>query len=257
MADRGAVTAVVARLAAEDLAEEDLARVVCEACVAGLDVDGAAISVLPTEPSRRTLWATDETALALEDLQFTLNEGVCLEAATSGVPVAVPDLTEAARLARWPVFGVEVSARTPARALYALPLQWGAVTIGVLDLYRLRAGDFTTAQWRDLLGVAQTTSMLLLSRRTRPRPPGPADDVAGAVGNGRGHPGNGVDGLSDGVFGNPEIHQAVGMVLAQLGIGPEEALTRMRARAFIEQRMLIDVAHDVVARRVVFTEEIG
>lgn len=71
-----------------------------------------------------------------------------------------------------------------------------------------------------------------------------------------GHRGHGPDtAMGDGVFGRPEIHQAVGMVLVQLGIGPEEALTRMRARAFAEQRMLVDVARDVVERRLVFTEE--
>jgi hypothetical protein len=46
-------------------------------------------------------------------------------------------------------------------------------------------------------------------------------------------------------------------VLAQLGIGPEEASARMRARASREQRLLTGVARDVVARRSVFTEETG
>lgn len=48
--------------------------------------------------------------------------------------------------------------------------------------------------------------------------------------------------------------QIVGMVLAQLGIGPAEASARMRALAFVERQMLLDVAHDVVERRSVFTE---
>ena len=44
------------------------------------------------------------------------------------------------------------------------------------------------------------------------------------------------------------------MVLVQLGISAEEALARLRAHAFVEQRLLIDVARDVVARRLVFTD---
>jgi hypothetical protein len=284
VAERGAVTGRIAKLVAEDLDEEALARMVCQACVDDLDVDGAAISVLPTEPSRRTLWATDETSLALEDLQFTLNEGVCVEAATSGVPVLVSDLARTTGHSRWPVFAAEVAERTPAKALYALPLHWGAVTIGVLDLYRLRAGEFSTVQWQDLLGVAEVAALLLLRLRTRPGSARAAAEVlgdgarhddllgtAGVDGDGRGnsghrradtahrHDNDGQDGrdeaLSDGVFGRPEIHQAVGMVLVQLGIGPEEALARMRAWAYFEQRMLIDVARDVVERRLVFTEE--
>jgi hypothetical protein len=52
-----------------------------------------------------------------------------------------------------------------------------------------------------------------------------------------------------------EIHQATGIVLAQLGVSAPQALARMRGHAFVEQRLLIDVARDVVSRRLQFTEE--
>ena len=51
------------------------------------------------------------------------------------------------------------------------------------------------------------------------------------------------------------IHQATGIVLAQLGVSAAQALARMRGYAFVEQRLLIDVARDVVSRRVQFTEQ--
>jgi hypothetical protein len=38
---------------------------------------------LTTSPGRQTLAVTDQTAELLEDLQFTLNEGACREAATT------------------------------------------------------------------------------------------------------------------------------------------------------------------------------
>jgi hypothetical protein len=44
---------------------------------------------------------------------------------------------------------------------------------------------------------------------------------------------------------------------AQLGIGAAEALARMRAHAFVEQRLLIDVARDVVLRQLRFTENMS
>jgi len=49
------------------------------------------------------------------------------------------------------------------------------------------------------------------------------------------------------------IHQATGMVLAQLDISATEALARMRAHAFAEHRMLIEVANDVLSRQLRFT----
>jgi hypothetical protein len=45
------------------------------------------------------------------------------------------------------------------------------------------------------------------------------------------------------------------MVLAQLGVSATDALARMRAYAFVEQRLLSDVAHDVVSRRLRFTQD--
>ena len=44
------------------------------------------------------------------------------------------------------------------------------------------------------------------------------------------------------------VHQATGMVAAQMGIAVGEALLRLRAHAIGNDRRLADVASDVVAR---------
>ena len=41
----------------------------------------------------------------------------------------------------------------------------------------------------------------------------------------------------------------------QLDLSTARALARMRAHAFVHNRLLIQVAHDVVARRLVFTQD--
>jgi hypothetical protein len=46
-----------------------------------------------------------------------------------------------------------------------------------------------------------------------------------------------------------ELFQAQGMVMMQLGVSIGEALVRIRAYAFAENRRLDDVAHDIVQRR--------
>ena len=45
------------------------------------------------------------------------------------------------------------------------------------------------------------------------------------------------------------------MVVAQLQISATIALARLRAHAFVHQRLLIDVCRDVVARRLVFAQD--
>ncbi|MCW0213571.1 MAG: GAF and ANTAR domain-containing protein [Pseudonocardia sp.] len=252
MRERGRVTDDLVGLVGVAVGDRELARRVCEACVDGLDIDGAGMSLFTTRESRQTLWATDEVAMVLEDLQLTLNEGPCIEAATRGLPVSVPDLHHSVETTRWPVFAGEVAERTDAVALFAIPMRFGATVVGVLDFYRTTAGALGAVQWRDALAAAETAALLLLGQRTRP-----SDLVPGSDGEEQART---TDGHDDGWFSSalsarPEIHQATGMVLAQLGIGPEEALARMRAHAFTERRLLIDVAGDVVARRLRFTEE--
>jgi GAF domain-containing protein/ANTAR domain-containing protein len=236
VAELGAVTRVVLGLVQDGSDEKVLAGRICRACVDGLDVDGAAISLLTASESRETLWATDPIAERLEELQFTLNEGACMEAAKSGNPVLVGDLRHSTDTAQWPLFAAAVIEGTGVGAVFALPLQWGAVNLGVLDMYRLRPGPMADAELRDALSAADTAALMLLGRRTDP-----GDGLGGWLDHGLGH--------------RAEVHQATGMVLVQLSLSPADALARMRAYAFVHQRLLVDVARDVVARRLVFTED--
>jgi hypothetical protein len=230
--------------------DRSLAERICRACIAGLDVDGAAISVLTASVARETLWASDPIAELLEDLQFGLNEGACMQAAQTGSPVLVPDLGEGTEVARWPMFAAAVLEQSPVRALFALPLQWGVTNLGVLDLYRATPGGLSQAQWRDALSAADIGAMMML--RVRTEPDGAIDMAIDSH--------DGVDGAwLDASFGlrRAEIHQATGMVLVQLGVSATDALTRMRGYAFSHQRLLLEVAQDVVNRRLVFTREMG
>ena len=235
MAEPGAVTRALLAIARAGADDRALAMRICRACVDGLGVDGAAISLLTTSAARQTLAATDEIAELLEDLQFTLNEGACVEAATTGRPVLVPDLRRGSEVAQWPVFAAAVMERSPVRALFALPLQWGAVNLGVLDLYRLTARGLDDEQLQDALSSADTAALMMLGLRTDP-------DHGGA------------GWLDHAVAHRAEVHQATGMVSIQLDISAPEALARMRAHAFVHDRLLNDVARDVVARRLAFTE---
>jgi hypothetical protein len=236
VAEFGVVTRALLAIARDGVDDRGLALRICRACVDGLGVDGAALSLLTASVARQTLAVTDETADLLEDLQFTLNEGACMQAARTGRPVLVADLQHRSEVAGWPMFAAAVIERSPVRAVFALPLQWGAVNLGVLDLYRREPGALNDEQWRDALMTADTAALLMLGLRTEP------DEGQD-------------DWLDTAVAHRAEIHQAAGMVSVQLDISTAEALARMRAHAFVHDRLLIQVAHDVVARRLVFTQD--
>ncbi|HEY1973015.1 MAG TPA: GAF and ANTAR domain-containing protein [Pseudonocardia sp.] len=257
VAEVGPVTRALLAIAAGDPDDErGLARQICLACVAGLDVDGASLSLLTTTASRQTLWASDPVAELLEDLQFSLNEGACIQAASSGVPVLVPDLAEGVEVARWPVFAAALAERTEIRAVFALPLQWGATNLGVLDLYRRLPGELSRSQWRDALATAEIATLLMLGLHTDPRR-NQVETLGNDHTDGQLHDGGaGASGWLDSLSGGrAEVHQATGMVLVQLGVTSTEALARLRAHAFAHQRLLIDVARDVVDRTLVFTKD--
>ena len=237
MADLGVVTKALLAIARDTIDDRALAMRICRACVDGLDVDGAAISLLTAGAARQTLAATDAVAELLEDLQFTFNEGACMEAARTGNPVLVGDLRHSGEVERWPMFAAAVLERSAVRAVFALPLQWGAVNLGVLDLYRLQPGALDDAQLRDAIAAADAAALMMLGLRTDP------DQGGGGW-------------LDHAVAHRAEIHQAAGMVSVQLDVTVAEALARMRAHAFVHDRLLIDVACDVVARRLMFTEDL-
>ena len=106
----------------------------------------------------------------------------------------------------------------------------------MLDLYRAKPGALIEAQLWDALSAADTAALMMLGLRT--------------------DPGDGGGGWLDHAVGHrAEIHQATGMVLVQLGVSAAEALARMRGYAFVHDRLLVDVARDVVARRLGFTKD--
>jgi hypothetical protein len=242
---RGVATRALLAIARDVADEGALAGLICRACVAGLAVDGAALSLLTVSVARQTLHATDATAELMEELQFTLNEGACIEAATTGIPVFVDDLDHDAHATRWPVFAAAVLEQTNVRAVFALPLRWGTTNLGVLDLYRRAPVGLDDEQRRDALAAADTAALMMLTLRTDP-------DHLTDPGDGDGRDASWLEPV---VASRAQVHQATGMVMAQLNLSAADALARIRAHAFVTQRLLVDVARDVVARRLDFTDK--
>ena len=251
-AEPGSIVHALLVMAREDIGSVELATRFCRTCVAGTAVDGAALSLLTASVHRETLASTDATATTLEDLQYTLGEGVCIDAAVSGRPVLVSDVRDPSRTTRWPVFAAAVAEQTDARALFALPLQLGTINLGVLDLYRESPGPLKDHALRDVIAATDTATLLLLGRELVDRVVDGQPDGARDALDGRAREDPDWDALSD---GRAEVHQATGMILVQLGIPAQDAFVRLRAYAFARRRPLGEVAREVVGRRLVFTPD--
>lgn len=203
----------------------------CTAAVLGAGVDAGALTVLSSSGASTLLHATHPLAAALEDLQFTLGEGPCVDAARAGSPVLIADLTDPSEgvATRWPVFLGEAR-DAGLRAVFALPVRMGAISLGRLGLYRRSAGRLTPDQLRLALSTTDRVGDCLLHL-----------DAAQ------------LDGIA---FPSHRmtVHQAAGMVMVQLGVSIENALARLRATAYAEGASIDALAADVVRGRRRFTE---
>lgn len=205
-------------------------RALCRACTSLLPgVSGLSLSVLGKDAGVGVvLFTSDEVAGQLAEIQYTLGEGPCMEAIRSLAPVFAPDLTRAPDARRWPLFSVQ-AARAGAEAVFSLPLTVAARVLGTLDLYLETAGTLDDGQLRTALLVADALGLAVTGLDHS------SSDSGGAV-----------TWLQGAESDRVEIHQATGVIMVHLGVSAQEALLRLRARAFTQGSTSLDVARAVI-----------
>ena len=196
-------------------------------CARTLPVSGVGLALMTDEGPAGTVAASDGGALTLEELQFTLGQGPCVDASRTGRPVLVSDLGGTPP-PTWPRFGAGADA-AGIRAVFALPLQVGGIRLGVLDLYRDTAGELSPDELADALLFADAATHLLLDLQ--------AQDAARGT-----PPPHALPVLDD----RAEVHQATGVVSVRAGVTMAQALALLRARAYAEERPIGDLASDVL-----------
>jgi hypothetical protein len=131
---------------------------------------------------------------------------------------------------------MQAAAAAGVKAVFALPLRVGAIGVGVIDLYRDRPGPLAGDHLPAALMAADAAALALLYL-----------DVDGEAAFTDDHDARSTFQL--------QVHQATGMIMAQLDMSIDEAFLMLRARAFAEGRPLAELATDVVTRRVRFSTE--
>ena len=117
---------------------------------------------------RGVLCSSDSTSGAVEDLQFTLGEGPCVDACRSGLPVFEPDLA-APGVSRWPAF-TPPAMLAGVRAIFGFPLQVGSVRLGALDLYNDQPGDLRPEQVAEAVNTPASSPARCSTCRPMPIP---------------------------------------------------------------------------------------
>jgi hypothetical protein len=209
----------------------------CQVCADVTGVTGAGIMLMAGDVARGSMCSTDSVSALMEQLQYDLGEGPCVDAYQQDQPVSEPDLANPEE-PRWLGFTGPVL-DAGARAVFGFPLQVGAVRLGALNLYNNRHGELSDDQYTDALVMADVAAQAVLLLQAH-APPG---TVASE--------------LESNANFQYVVHQATGMVAAQLEVTVSQALIRMRGHAFGNDRSLTHVARDVVERRLRFDDASG
>ncbi|MCP2032511.1 hypothetical protein L1277_002614 [Okibacterium sp. HSC-33S16] len=195
-----------------------------------LPITGVALAVLDREKKASVIHISDATAGRLEEAHFDLGAGPLFECFTTMRPVLIPSVSDEDR---WPFFLSQAS-ELNVNAIFVFPLILGAACVGTVLCYRTTAGPLDDDSVEVGAALARAVSAPALRQ---------AISLAGDEKSREGTP----------IEMRREVHQATGMMLAQLDIDATEALARMRAYAFSQGLSLRDVARDVVNRRLNFS----
>jgi GAF domain-containing protein len=221
---------ILARLAGDEPGGET-ARL-CRVCAEVTGMTGAGIMLMSEDAPRGSLCTTDAVSARVEQLQYDLGEGPCVDAYRLDRPVLEADLGQPAT-PRWLAFAPP-ALEAGVRAVFGFPLRIGVVRLGALNLYRDRPGSLGDEQHADALVMADVASHAILLLQAG----APAGVLAAE--------------LEAGADFQYVVHQAAGMVAVQLDVTVGDALIRLRAYAFGNDRSLTQVAQAVVAHTLRF-----
>ncbi len=204
----------------------------CQLCAEVTATSGAGIMLMAADVARGSLCTSNAMSDLIEQLQYTLGEGPCLDAYHQERPVLEPDLAYP-ETPRWPAFSAP-AIEGGVRAVFGFPLQVGSVRLGALNLCCDRPGPLSDDQYADALVVADIAAQAVLVLQAEAPPGQLAAELAAAADF------------------HYVVHEASGMVAVQLGASVREAQVRLRAYAFAHDRSLNEVAKDVMDRKLRF-----
>jgi GAF domain/ANTAR domain len=229
----GSDEARIARVrAALGAAGKDPALSLCQVSASIVQVAGAGVILISGGRTVGSVCVSNAMTEAVEEVQYTLGEGPCMDAFSSKVPVLVPDLASS-ELHQWSGFRLGI-AGFGIRAAFGFPLLVGPICIGALNLYHDRPGELSRDQYGDAVIVAHLVARSVLGWQSAAE----AGTLAWQLEQVPSH--------------RAVIHQAAGMVSVQAGVAVGDGLDLLRAHAFAEGRPIGQVATDVVDRHLRF-----
>ncbi|MCS6555736.1 GAF and ANTAR domain-containing protein [Curtobacterium flaccumfaciens] len=209
-------------LRSAEIADDELSRPFALA----LPMGGVSISTFGELCPSETVSATDEVATRVDEIQFDLSEGPCWAALATDAPVLETDLVQRPNAA-WPAFNEAVRSE-PVGAVFAFPVAFGPFPLGAIDVYVPEPATIEDDTVRQAMTLASAVSRRVLRRALRSI--ADEDDAL----------------LDRSPSSRRVVHQATGVVLAQLDISPEDAYLLLQGHAFARRTTMRRVAEEIL-----------
>ena len=214
--------------------EPDDVQDLCHPFLSSLPVSGASVTAMSASGSRMNLCSSGVIAARIDELQFELGEGPQNSVARSGKLVMIPDVASGGH-DDWPVLGAALS-ELPVGAIFCVPIQMGAVTVGVATLFCDTPLVLDDQQQATALAIGSAIAAGAVQQAMVSA----IDDVA-------------VESAAAPAF-RREVHQATGIILVQLKTTATIAYARLQAYAFANGITVHAVARDVVSGSLTFED---
>jgi len=218
-------------LASTDVPDGDLSRPFVDV----LPVGGVSVSAFGVLGASETISASDDVAFRIDEIQFDLTEGPCWTALRNEAPVLEEDLVGRPNES-WPAFNDAVR-EEPVRAVFAFPIVFGPFPLGAVDLYAPRPTSLAPVQVQHGVSLATAVGRRVLRRALRAIDDDVPEDRS--------------------PFSRRVVHQATGVVLAQLDISPDDAYLLIQGHAFARRTSMRQVAEEVLDGTVRFEKHGG
>ena len=214
--------------------EPDDVQDLCHPFLSSLPVSGASVTAMSASGSRMSLCSSGAIAARIDELQFELGEGPQISVARSGKLVMIPDVASGGH-DDWPVLGAALT-ELPVGAIFCVPIQMGAVTVGVATLFCDTPLVLDDQQQATALAIASAIAAGAVQQAMVSA----IDDVA-------------VESAAAPAF-RREVHQATGIILVQLKTTATIAYARLQAYAFANGITVHAVAREVVSGSLTFED---
>jgi hypothetical protein len=210
----------VRALASPDVPDGDLSRPFVEV----LPIGGVSVSSFGALVASETISASDHVAFRIDEIQFDLTEGPCWTALRIEAPVLECDIVENPNES-WPAFNDAVRDE-PVGAVFAFPIVFGPFPLGAVDVYSPSPTEIAPEQVQQGVALASALGRRILRRALHTIDEDVPEDRS--------------------PFSRRVVHQATGVVLAQLDISPDDAYLLIQGHAFARRTSMRHIAEEIL-----------